>query len=130
MVVFGSEIVRSDSHGAACASAAMSPSAVTVIMAGYCNALVRAIGLTRRQTRRMIRHESVLTALLGAFVGIVRGLILAGLLIAKVDFLIFSFPTTQVIVVAIAAIIVGILAAIFPARRAAKLNPLEALHYE
>ena len=92
--------------------------------------MLRAIGLTRRQTRRMIRHESVITALIGAFVGIVLGLILAGLLIAKVDFLVFSFPTTQIIVFAIAAIIVGILAAIFPARRAAKLNPLEALHYE
>ena len=92
--------------------------------------MLRAIGLTRRQTRRMIRHESVITALIGAFVGIVLGLILAGILIAKVDFLVFSFPTTQVIVFTIAAIIVGILAAIFPARRAAKLNPLEALHYE
>ena len=92
--------------------------------------MLRAIGLTRRQTRRMIRHESVITALIGAFVGIVLGLILAGILIAKVDFLVSSFPTTQVIVFTIAAIIVGILAAIFPARRAAKLNPLEALHYE
>ena len=92
--------------------------------------MLRAIGLTRRQTRRMIRHESVITALIGAFVGIVLGLILAGILIAKVDFLVFSFPTTQVIVFAVAAIIVGILAAIFPARRAARLNPLEALHYE
>jgi len=92
--------------------------------------MLRAIGLTRRQTRRMIRHESVITALIGAVVGIVLGLILAGLLIAKVDFLVFSFPTTQVIVFTIAAIVVGILAAIFPARRAAKLNPLEALHYE
>ena len=92
--------------------------------------MLRAIGLTRRQTRRMIRHESVITALIGAFVGIVLGLILAGILIAKVDFLVFSFPTTQVIVFTVAAIIVGILAAIFPARRAARLNPLEALHYE
>ena len=40
--------------------------------------MLRAIGLTRRQTRRMIRHESVITALIGAFVGIVLGLILAG----------------------------------------------------
>ena len=92
--------------------------------------MLRAIGLTRRQTRRMIRHESVITALIGAFVGIVLGLVLAGILIAKVDFLEFAFPTTQVIIFTIAAIIVGILAAIFPARRAAKLNPLEALHYE
>ena len=92
--------------------------------------MLRAIGLTRRQTRRMIRHESVITALIGAFIGIALGLILAGILIAKVDFLEFAFPTAQVIVFTIAAIIVGILAAIFPARRAAKLNPLEALHYE
>ena len=92
--------------------------------------MLRAIGLTRRQMRRMIRHESVITALIGAFVGIVLGLILAALLIAKVDFLVFSFPIAQLIVFVIAAIIVGILAAIFPARRAAKLNPLEALHYE
>jgi putative ABC transport system permease protein len=92
--------------------------------------MLRAIGLTRRQTRRMIRHEAIITALIGAFVGILLGLILAGILIAKVDFLVFSFPTTQVIVFAVAAVIVGILAAIFPARRAARLNPLEALHYE
>jgi ABC-type antimicrobial peptide transport system permease subunit len=92
--------------------------------------MLRAIGLTRRQTRRMIRHESVITALIGAFVGIALGLVLAGILIAKVDFLEFAFPLTQVIVFTVAAVLVGILAAIFPARRAAKLNPLEALQYE
>jgi putative ABC transport system permease protein len=92
--------------------------------------MLRAIGMTRRQVRRMIRHESVITALIGAFIGIALGLILAGLLIAKIDFIAFAFPLTQVIVFAVAAVIVGILAAIFPARRAAKLDPLEALHYE
>jgi putative ABC transport system permease protein len=92
--------------------------------------MLRAIGMTRRQIRRMIRHESVITSLIGAAIGIVLGIVLAALLIARVDFIDFSFPTSQVIVFAIAAIIVGILAAIFPARRAAKLNPLEALHYE
>jgi putative ABC transport system permease protein len=92
--------------------------------------MLRAIGMTRRQVRRMIRHESVITSLIGAAIGIVLGIVLAALLIARVDFIDFTFPTTQVIVFAIAAILVGILAAIFPARRAAKLNPLEALHYE
>jgi putative ABC transport system permease protein len=92
--------------------------------------MLRAIGMTRRQVRRMIRHESVITSLIGAAIGIVLGIVLAALLIARVDFIEFSFPTTQVVVFAIAAILVGILAAIFPARRAAKLNPLEALHYE
>ena len=92
--------------------------------------MLRAIGMTRRQVRRMIRHESVITSLIGAAIGIVLGIVLAALLIARVDFIEFTFPTTQVIVFAVAAILVGVLAAIFPARRAARLNPLEALHYE
>ena len=92
--------------------------------------MLRAIGMTRRQVRRMIRHESVITALIGAVIGIALGVVLAALLIARVDFIAFSFPTGQVIVFGLAAVLVGIIAAIFPARRAAKLNPLEALHYE
>jgi putative ABC transport system permease protein len=92
--------------------------------------MLRAIGMTRRQVRRMIRHESIITALIGAAIGIVLGLVLATLLIVKVDFLVFSFPTAQVIVFVVAAILVGIIAAIFPARRAARLNPLEAIAYE
>jgi putative ABC transport system permease protein len=92
--------------------------------------MLRAIGMTRRQVRSMIRHESIITALIGAAIGIVLGLILATLLIVKVDFIVFSFPTSQVIVFVVASIIVGLLAAIFPARRAAKLNPLEAIAYE
>jgi putative ABC transport system permease protein len=91
---------------------------------------LRAVGMTRRQVRRMIRYESVITALIGAALGIVLGVALAGLLVARVDFITFSFPTTQIIIFAIAAVIVGILAAIFPARRAARLNVLRALQYE
>ena len=52
------------------------------------------------------------------------------MLIARVDFIEFALPTAQIIVFAIATIVVGILAAIFPARRAAKLDPLKALQYE
>ena len=92
--------------------------------------MLRAIGMTRRQVRRMIRHESVITALIGAAIGMVLGVVLAALLIARVDFIDFTLPWAQLIVFTIAAVLVGILAAIFPARRAAKLNPLEALHYE
>jgi ABC-type antimicrobial peptide transport system permease subunit len=92
--------------------------------------MLRAIGMTRRQIRRMILHESIITALIGAALGIVLGIVLASLLIVRIDFIIFSFPTTQVIVFVLAAILVGILASIFPARRAARLDPLEAIAYE
>jgi putative ABC transport system permease protein len=92
--------------------------------------MLRAIGMTRRQVRRMIRYESVITALIGAALGIALGIVLAGLLVWRVDFIDFAVPLGQVIVFAVAAVIVGIIAAIFPARRAARLNPLQALQYE
>jgi putative ABC transport system permease protein len=56
--------------------------------------------------------------------------VLGGLLVYRVDFIQFSLPIASLIVFAIAAIVVGILAAIFPARRAARLNVLQALQYE
>jgi ABC-type antimicrobial peptide transport system permease subunit len=92
--------------------------------------MLRAIGMTRRQVRRMIRHESVITALIGAAIGIALGVVLAALLIARVDFIVLSLPVGQLIIFAIAAILVGIIAAIFPARRASRLNVLQALQYE
>jgi putative ABC transport system permease protein len=91
---------------------------------------LRAVGMTRRQVRRMIRYESIITALIGAALGIVLGVVLAGLLTARVDFINFAVPISQIVIFAIAAIIVGIVAAILPARRAAKLNVLQALQYE
>ncbi len=92
--------------------------------------MLRAIGMTRRQVRRMVRHESVITALIGGVLGIVLGIVLGGLLVARVDFIEFSLPVGSLVVFGIAAIVVGIIAAIFPARRASRLNVLEALQYE
>ena len=92
--------------------------------------MLRAVGMTRLQVRRMIRHESVITALIGGVLGIILGVVLGALLIARVDFIEFTLPIGQIFVFAIATILVGILAAIFPARRAARLDPLQALQYE
>jgi putative ABC transport system permease protein len=92
--------------------------------------MLRAVGMTRRQVRRMIRHESVITAAIGGVLGIVLGIVLGALLVARVDFIDFTLPVGQLIVFALAAIVVGIVAAIFPARRASRLNVLRALQYE
>ena len=92
--------------------------------------MLRAVGMTRRQVRRMIRAESVITAAIGGVLGILLGIALGALLVARVDFIDFTLPVVQLIVFAVAALIVGVLAAIFPARRAARLNVLNALQYE
>jgi putative ABC transport system permease protein len=94
--------------------------------------MLRAIGMTRRQTRRMVRQESIITALIGAAIGLPLGIFLAALVTRALgDFnLTFSIPWFQLIFLTVLSIVVGILAAIMPARRAAKLDPLRAIAYE
>jgi putative ABC transport system permease protein len=94
--------------------------------------MLRAVGLTRRQTRRMIRHESIVTSLIGAALGIVVGFFMAILVTHALssEGIVFAVPYLSIVYFVIAAIVVGLLAAIWPARRAAKLNVLEALQYE
>jgi len=92
--------------------------------------MLRAVGLTRRQTRRMIRHESIVTALIGAALGIPLGVVLALLVGKAIGYFTVSIPVGTIIVFVLAAIVAGLVAAIFPARRAARLNVLQALQYE
>jgi putative ABC transport system permease protein len=92
--------------------------------------MLRAVGMSRRQVRRMIRHESVITALLGAVFGIPIGVVLALMLGVAIKYAAFTVPVGTLVVFVIAAVAVGIVAAILPARRAGRLNVLQALQYE
>ena len=94
--------------------------------------MLRAVGMTRRQVRRMVRQESVITALIGAAVGLPLGMFLAALVSNALadEGIGFQVPWAQLLAFTIVAVIAGVLAAIVPARRAAKLNVLRALQYE
>jgi putative ABC transport system permease protein len=94
--------------------------------------MLRAVGMTRRQVRMMIRYESIVTALMGAALGMVVGVFLAALVTQALSGqgVVFAVPWLQLVYFIVAAILVGILAAVIPARRAARLNVLEALQYE
>ena len=94
--------------------------------------MLRAIGMTRRQARRMIRHESVITALIGAALGLPLGVFLAALLTEALSGygVALSIPTGTLAAFTLVAVLAGIAAAILPARRASRLNVLNALHYE
>jgi putative ABC transport system permease protein len=92
--------------------------------------MLRAIGTSRKQVKRIVRWEAVITALIGAVLGVVMGVILAVLFTQPLDDFTLSIPVPSLIIVLIVAGIAGVGAAILPARRAAKLDVLEALAYE
>jgi putative ABC transport system permease protein len=94
--------------------------------------MLRAVGMTRRQTRRMIRHESVITSVIGAVLGIAIGVFLSALVVKALEDegVSFSLPAGTLVAFMVVAIVAGVLAAILPARRAARLNVLNALQYE
>ena len=94
--------------------------------------MLRAVGMTRRQVRMMIRYESIVTSLMGAALGMVVGVFLAALITHALssEGIVFAVPWVQIVYFVLAAVLVGILAAVVPARRAARLNVLEALQYE
>jgi putative ABC transport system permease protein len=94
--------------------------------------MLRAVGMSRRQVRRMIRGESVITAGIGAVLGIVLGILFALIVsrpLAKNGF-VFELPIITLIAVFVVAAIAGVAAAIQPARRAAKVDVLRAVTTE
>ncbi|MGN6132634.1 MAG: FtsX-like permease family protein, partial [Nocardioidaceae bacterium] len=95
--------------------------------------LMRAVGATRRQVRTVVRRESVLMSLLGALTGIALGVV-AGVALSRsmVDsgISVVSVPVPTLVVYVVVAALVGVLAAVGPARRASKVDVLQAITVE
>jgi putative ABC transport system permease protein len=94
--------------------------------------MVRAIGSTRSQVRSTVRFESVITSVIGAILGIVVGVAFAYVITIRFadQGITFSVPWVQLIAFLIVAVVVGVVAAILPARRAARIDILQAIQYE
>jgi len=94
--------------------------------------LLRAVGTSRRQVRRIVRYEAVITTLIGAVLGAILGVIFAIIVsrpLADEGF-VLEIPVVTLLMLFVLAIVAGVLAAVGPARRASRLDVLEALAYE
>jgi putative ABC transport system permease protein len=94
--------------------------------------MLRAIGMSRRQVRTMIRYEAVITALIGGLLGMVLGIVFAALIAQplKDEGFTLSYPVGSLVLLLVLAGLAGVLAAILPARRASRLDVLQSLQYE
>jgi putative ABC transport system permease protein len=95
--------------------------------------LLRAVGMTRRQLRAMVRWESVAIAVLGAVLGIVLGVVFGVALqsaLSEEGLEVLAVPWGRLAAFLFLAALVGVLAAVWPARRAAKLDVLHAITTE
>jgi putative ABC transport system permease protein len=95
--------------------------------------LLRAVGMTRRQLRRMVRWEAVIIAILGAALGVVLGILFGWALqqaLVPEGVTEFAIPGGQLIFYVVFAALAGVLTAWLPARRASRLRILEAISYE
>ena len=95
--------------------------------------LLRAVGLSRAQLRRMVRLESVIVAILGAVLGVLMGIAFGVALqraIADQGVDVLAIPWVQLAVFVVLSALLGVLAAVFPARRAARLDVLKAIGTE
>ncbi|WP_282006693.1 ABC transporter permease [Propioniciclava sinopodophylli] len=96
--------------------------------------MLRAVGATRRQIRRMVMAESILLTLIGIAFGVVSGLWLGYALVVAMSNvgweMPWSFPFDGVVVTIAVGLVFGVLASVAPARSAARLDVVDALHHE
>ena len=96
--------------------------------------VLRALGSSRWQVRRTMLYESLLITLSGAVAGVLLGALIAFLWVSGLQSVVpgisFRFPASTAALVGVLAVILGTAAAVVPARRAARLKPIEALSYE
>lgn len=92
--------------------------------------LLRAVGMTKSQVRITVRWESVITSLLGAVSGVVLGIVMGIVVVAALSGdsgIGFSLPVTSTIVIVLISFVLGVVAAIYPARRATKVDVVQAI---
>jgi putative ABC transport system permease protein len=92
--------------------------------------LLRAVGTTRRQVRSTVLWESMITAVVGVIAGTVLGVSLGWIIVKALEdqgLSVFSLPVSTIAISAVLALVFAAAAAVFPARRAAKADILEAI---
>lgn len=95
--------------------------------------LLRAVGMTRAQVRSMVRWESVIVSTFGALLGVVVGAVFGWALVrasADAGLQVLEFPVARLVAYVVVAAIAGVVAAVLPARRAARMDVLRAVTTE
>jgi len=92
--------------------------------------LLRAVGMSKSQVRTTVRWESVITSLLGAVSGVVLGVVMGFVVVTTLDDegdIAFKVPINETLSIVLIAFVLGVIAAIYPAWRATRVNIVEAI---
>ena len=92
--------------------------------------LLRAVGMTKSQVRTTVRWESVITSLLGAVSGVVLGVVMGVVVVAALDDegdIAFRLPINETLSIVFISFLLGVLAAVYPAWRATRVNVVETI---
>jgi putative ABC transport system permease protein len=94
--------------------------------------MLRALGMTPEQTKVLIRDESIITAALGAIAGVILGVLLAWIVTLALagDGVVFALPVLQVLALLVLGLLAGVAASVLPARRAVRIDVLDAISQE